>query len=457
MDGPVAQTHPTAERLPPNIAAPLPPIVAERLPPHNLRECPHCGLFQRIGRLRPNQVAECERCGAHLRRRRRNSLGVTLALATTGLALMLVALPFPLLSFRFVGVTEMTSLTHLPVAFESQRMPLLGLAVLLTTIAAPLLRLVLTALVLGGLRGWFSRTTLVTMARLRAVLAPWAMIEVFMLGLFVAYTRLAAKSVVIVGPALFAMGALMLVVACADAWLDEDALWTAISRRPRAPGAASPLSVRPGAGPIGCDSCGQVSHLHEGDACPRCDTPLRHRRPAAVTRTWALLAAAALLYIPANTLPILTLVQIGWDYPSTIMGGVFDLLEVRMWPLALLVFVASILVPILKLAGLAILLTMTQWGSTTWLRDRTRLFRLVDFVGRWSMIDIFMLAVLTALVRMGIFASVYPEWGAVAFSAVVVLTMLAALSFDPREMWDAADRRAAAQPDAAAPPRKALA
>jgi paraquat-inducible protein A len=190
---------------------------------------------------------------------------------------------------------------------------------------------------------------------------------------------------------------------------------------------------------MGCDTCGQVSRGAPGHACPRCDVPLRDRKPQAIVRSWALLITAAILYIPANIYPVMTVIRLGQGSPSTILGGVQELIEVRMWPLALLVLVASILVPMFKLLGLGTLLVMTQWRSKDRLIDRTRLFRIVDFVGRWSMIDVFMLSILTALVRMGFIASVTPGYGAVAFASVVVLTMLAALSFDPRLMWDAAE------------------
>ncbi len=405
----------------------------------HLRECPDCGLFQRIGRLRPGRVAECTRCGALLRRRRRNSLSTTAALSVAGLVLLLIAIISPMLGFRLAGQEQTTRLAGLPVGFENQDMPLLAIVVLTTTMLAPFLRLFLTVLVIFGLRGGFSHAWLVFMAKLRHVLRPWAMIEVFMLGMFVAYTRLAALATVEIGVGLYALGALMVVTAWADCWLDEDALWASIARR----GGRRP--ARPTRGPlIGCDTCDQVSHGHHGDPCPRCDTPLRDRKPDAIARTWALLIASALLYIPANVLPVMTVIRLGKGTPSTIVGGVVELIEYRMWPLAALVFVASILVPMLKLVGLGTLLIMTQRRSAARLHDRARIFRLVDFIGRWSMIDVFMISILTALVRMGALASVTPDWGAVAFACVVVLTMLAALSFDPRLMWDAAEQSEAA-------------
>ena len=411
----------------------------EALTPENVScECPDCGLFQHIGRLRPGETAECERCGALLRRRR-NSLGTTFALSVASLMLLLIAVLEPVMGFRFAGQERTTSLLGLPMAFETQDMPLLAIAVFATTVVAPLVRVLCTIVLLGSLvvkGGRLPHAVLVTLARLRELLGPWAMLEVFLLGLFVAYTRLAAKSTVEIGIGLYALGALVVVTACADSWMDRHALWEAIGRRRR-------ISVPQGrAGRlIGCDCCEKVSRGRVGDACPRCDVPLRERKPQSLVRCWALLLSAALLYIPANVYPILTLSNLGFGEPSTILGGVEELIEYRMWPLAALVFVASILVPSLKLLSLIVLLVSTQRGSAMRLHDRTRLYRIVEVVGRWSMIDVFMLSVVTALVQMGILAKVVPGLGAVAFASVVVLTMLASVSFDPRLMWDAAELR----------------
>jgi paraquat-inducible protein A len=150
--------------------------------------------------------------------------------------------------------------------------------------------------------------------------------------------------------------------------------------------------------------------------------------------------AAAILYVPANYFPVLTVVQLGAGQPSTIIGGIQELISARMYPLAALVFFASILVPGLKLIGLVFMLVMTQARSIARLRDRTRLYRIVAFIGRWSMIDIFMESLLGALVVFGSVITIQPGIGAIAFCAVVILTMFAAETFDPRLMWDAASQ-----------------
>ena len=170
--------------------------------------------------------------------------------------------------------------------------------------------------------------------------------------------------------------------------------------------------------------------------CARCGSSLRQRKKNSLSRAWAFLIAAVVLYAPANIYPIMTVYQFGRGEPDTILSGAAKLLETGMWPLALLVFVASVLIPILKILIIGYLLVSVQ---RSWQRNRVgrmRLYKLVEFIGRWSMVDVFMVSILIALVRLGNFAVIDPGVGAMAFAAVVVLTMLSSLSFDPRLIWD---------------------
>jgi paraquat-inducible protein A len=171
--------------------------------------------------------------------------------------------------------------------------------------------------------------------------------------------------------------------------------------------------------------------------CARCGASLHRRKPNSIARTWALVLAAFILYIPANALPIMTVVSLGAGEPDTILSGVMQLIAANMWPLALLVFFASIVVPMLKLFVLIYLLLSVQRKSRWRPRDRTVLYRLTEAVGRWSMLDIFVIAILVALVKFGAVATIETGPGATAFAAVVVITMFAAMSFDPRLIWDA--------------------
>jgi paraquat-inducible protein A len=202
---------------------------------------------------------------------------------------------------------------------------------------------------------------------------------------------------------------------------------------------------------LGCDSCGLVTRAAEGSACRRCERRVQARKGDSIRRTWALVVSAALLAIPANVLPVMTIMKLGRGGPSTILGGTLELTQYGFWGLAALVFVASILVPLLKLGALSLLLVTTARRSTAQLLLRTRLFRVVAVIGRWSMLDIFATMTLVTLARFGWLGTVRPGLGATAFCGVVLLTLLASHSFDPRLMWDAAGKNALPFPERSVP------
>ena len=188
--------------------------------------------------------------------------------------------------------------------------------------------------------------------------------------------------------------------------------------------------------------CGECHELNRQDpetdeqSCTRCGALVHARRPDSLMRTRALLLTSAILYIPANLLPIMTVNSLGQGSPSTIMAGVIELVQHGMIPIAAVVFVASILVPTFKLVGIALLLFSVQRRQPLSARQRIIMYRFIEFIGRWSMLDIFVIAILVAVVNFGRIASVEANLGAVAFASVVVLTMLAAVTFDPRLIWD---------------------
>ncbi len=202
-----------------------------------------------------------------------------------------------------------------------------------------------------------------------------------------------------------------------------------------------------GAAALGLWSCHDCALLvrapsagHHGH-CPRCGARVHRRKTNSIARTWALTLTAAILYIPANVFPVMTVTSLGRAQSDTIMSGVLYLFEHGMWPLAALIFFASVFVPLLKLIAIAFLLTSVQRGWAWRAVDRTRLYRLAEVIGRWSMVDIYVVTILVALVKLGNLASIEAGVGAIFFGAVVVITMLAAESFDPRLIWDAIDHR----------------
>lgn len=170
--------------------------------------------------------------------------------------------------------------------------------------------------------------------------------------------------------------------------------------------------------------------------CPRCGAGLHRRKPNSLERTWALLIASMVLYLPANLLPITKTSYIGGAQSDTIMSGVIYFAQTGSWHIALIIFVASVLVPLVKIIILVYLLVSVHRASADRLVDRTRLYRITHSIGRWSMVDVFVVAILVALVQLGPIAGIEAGPGAIYFGGVVVLTMFAAETFDPRLIWD---------------------
>ncbi len=328
-------------------------------------------------------------------------------------------------------------------------MAALGILVALLSVVLPALRLTLTLVVLGGLAAPHARPHTVGSGPARPWLAgawkaalalrPWGMLDVYLLGAFVAYSRLHDYVWTTIGVGGYALGALVVALALLRLSLGRQRVWDAIG---------DPAAYAPGPGEpwVMCPDCQLVLAAAPGKGrfsprrCPRCAGRLDPRKRGTLAATAALGIAAAILYLPANLLPVLTIERFGQSDTNTILAGVGELIELGMWPLALLVFVASIVVPLLKLVSLAWFLIAIRYRSARLLRQRTALYRLVDFIGRWSNIDIFMMSLLVALMRFGALSSVEPGPGAVSFAAVVVLTMAATRSFDPRLMWDVVAR-----------------
>ena len=396
--------------------------------PSETRECLDCGLTQELPALEGGSVAHCGRCGALLRRASRQAESFPLFCASLALTLFLAALTLPFMGVRAPGREAYASLFSGAIWLGEWGLWPLAIVVLLTLVLMPGLRLTGLVAVLVGARldpvpRWLGRVY-----RYPHEVSEWAMIEVFIVGSFIAYTRLNQLARVSLEPALYLLGGVMLCTVAADSTLDKETIWDLTES-----GRSDDHGTHPH---ILCHGCGRLERAPEGDHCWRCGAVLHLRRPGSLRRTWSLLIAAVLLYIPANVLPVMTIQKVGRGGPHNILSGVSELFAVGLIPLGILVFAASFVVPMFKLLGLATMLVAIRFRSTRWLRLRTRLYRAIELVGRWSMVDVFVLATLVGLVHMGFYASVIPGWGSVAFGGVVVLTMLATISFDPRLMWD---------------------
>ncbi len=414
-----------------------------------LLACRDCG---QIHRARADSLRQgwllCRRCGARLWRLQTAALIVPLAFATTAVILFLLANLMPLFQVGLAGERSSGTIASGVVALVGYGggVSAVGVLVAMTAIAVPALSLAVAVMALRQLALGAGRSGrpprrrrrwgLAAMWRLVRRLRPWSMLDVYLLGAVVAYTRLGQVAHVAVGVGGYALAALVLVQVLIEQSLGRERVWNALDDPQK-------YAPPPGAPWVLCLECDLVVAAAangggEPGRCPRCGARLAPRRPGSLAAATALTAAGYILYLPANLFPVLTITRFGRTASYTILGGVRDLAAAGLWPLALLVLVASIIVPGLKLAGLSWFLVSIRLGSARLLRERTQLYRFVDFIGRWSNIDVFMVSIVAALVQFGTLTTIEPGPGIASFAAVVVLTMFAVNAFDPRLMWDAA-------------------
>jgi paraquat-inducible protein A len=257
--------------------------------------------------------------------------------------------------------------------------------------------------------------------------------EIYVVGGFVAYSRMEKIATVKVGYGAWAFLVASLAFLAIDALIDRRAVWRAIG---------PDSGANPGANAVACRACALlVPRASDGEPCPRCGASLHRRKPQARARTAALVIAAYLLYIPANLLPVLRIESYGTVKSDTIIAGIRALADIGAWPLAVIVFLASIVVPLVKLLSLSWFLAAEMSASQHLPVVRTRLHEIVNNIGRWSNIDVFMGSILVALVQFGVLYNVTAGRGATFFAAVVLITMIASRCFDPRLMWDSTESK----------------
>jgi paraquat-inducible protein A len=399
-------------------------------------DCPDCGLLQAIPPRRGRFDRVCVRCGSSFGAGSVR-LSILLALSIANLMILAAANLAPILGIFIEGQYNDITIFSASEGLYRNNMPLLGTFVLFLSMLMPITHQSLQFAVLYNLwqrksPSWLARAWLWS-ERAR----PWAMLDVFLLGVFITVSKLRSMAQVEMLPGLWALGILVSLFVVFGAVMDRQGIWDMIM---------PPAHPGPGARSrrwIGCLSCDRLHEvkggvLARGLCCERCGTRLHFRKPTSIQRTWALVLGAYVLYIPANLYPVMTVIALGNEEPTTIMGGVRHLWNHNDWPYAILVFAASIIIPLFKLLGLTFFLFTYHLGRRDRLRTNTRLYRLFDIIGRWSALDIYVAAALGALVDFDNLATITPGPGMMPFALVVVLTMRAVASFDPRLMWDAA-------------------
>jgi paraquat-inducible protein A len=395
--------------------------------------CTDCGTLQDIPPLPWGAIAICPTCENRLQRTNGRSINGALACASATFVLLFPANLLPIMHVSMLGMSRESRLGSGVVVLWQHHWVLVALLVAVFAVILPfvrfgLLSLVLALLQLGRRPRWLGRAF-----RWSLHLDQWAMPDVFLLGCAVGYSRIAAVMPVKIG-----WGGICIILAAflcmlSRAALDQRAVWRVLS-----PECSPPP---PDQSPLACRFCDLVCPgAVEGSPCLRCGLTLSARKPYSMMRTAALVIAGLALFFPANLYPMSVDRQFGVLVPHRIIDGIMELFQAHLWPLGVLIFCTSIAIPLLKLAGLSWFLVSVWHGSRRRLVLKTRLCRLIDEIGRWSCIDVFTIAVFLPLMQFGGLVSTDAANGATAFLLVVVVTMVASHTFDPRLLWDAADR-----------------
>lgn len=362
----------------------------------------------------------------------------------------LPAILLPLMTMKSFGFSDSANIVDSIINFYRSGYYFVSFMVLLSAVIFPLV--LLTSVFIISIQLYMKRYPpyLARLYRNYLHLEEWAMVEVYLLGIMVTIIKMTDSTQIYYHIGIFCFTGLVLLTLSMATVIDNDFFWQTIDgrgkkRRPR-PAAHSQtqgdtqndvIVTAAERGLILCPICHKLSPTAlEWEGCPRCGQTLHSRKPSSISRTWALVLTSSIFLAPANLLPIMQIDFLGIPDPSTILDGIIYFFRHGSYLIGLIIFTASILVPVFKIVGLVILLFSTRPCGSKILRQKARMFRFITFIGRWSMLDIFVIALLSVLVDFGFFTSVHVAPAATYFCVVVASTMFAVITFDPRIIWD---------------------
>ncbi|HVN30002.1 MAG TPA: paraquat-inducible protein A [Candidatus Binataceae bacterium] len=392
--------------------------------------CIDCGSLEELSTLAPGSTAMCPVCERSFERSRGRSITAALACSMGTFLLLFPANLIPLMSVDMLRMHRSARLGAGVIQIWNDGWIILAPLIGAFAVILPFVRFGLLSLVLGEVRLGRRPRWLGPAFRWAVWLDVWAMPDVFLVGCFVGYSRVAASLNVKIEAGGYCFIAAALLSMLSRASIDLRSVWRAISEDRPITGLEPVLS---------CTTCDLVMPVTaEGQDCPRCGATLHVRKPYSLSRTLALVSAAFILYWPANLFPMSSTLQMGTIQRHRIVDGISELFAAGFAPLGIIIFCTSIAIPVLKIFGLAWCAASVLLGSRKYLVAKTRVYRAVDEIGRWSNVDPFTIAVFVPLMHFGSMVDTHAELGATAFILVVVLTLLASRSFDPRLMWDVA-------------------
>ncbi|WP_246048968.1 membrane integrity-associated transporter subunit PqiA [Brenneria rubrifaciens] len=398
--------------------------------------CPQCDLLVKLPILSHGQKAVCPRCKTALTSYQAEPRKQPVGYAFSALFMLLLANLFPFVYMRVAGITSEITLNQIPQVMLAEDYASVATLFMLFVQLIP--AFCMATVILLCLHAPLPLALKKIMGKILFQLKSWGMAEIFLAGVLVSFVKLMSYGDIGIGASFIPFVLFCVLQLLAFQKLDRRWLWNDIVPPP-----ALSAELQPGVGGLSqglrsCTCCTAILPA-EQSVCPRCHRHGHARRKNSLQWTMSLLITSIILYIPSNLMPIMVTESLGNRMGSTIMSGVILLWGSGSYPVAMVIFVASIMVPSLKMLALGWLCWSANGKGK---QDRERLhvvYEIVEFVGRWSMIDVFVIAVLSALVRMGRLMSIYPAIGAVLFASVVILTMFAAMTFDPRLLWDRRD------------------
>ncbi len=387
--------------------------------------------------LAVGEASSCPRCGHTLSRHLPEQERRPIAYGFAAIIMFVLSNAFTFMSFSAKGVGQEMTFLQCITTLVDQGYLFLGAVLSLTLIGLPLVYMGSIMLVLWRVDKDLHSNALRSLGRLLCRIKPWLMVDVFLIGVLISLVKLMGMADIKMGLSFWAFVGYTLLLIKMISSLDRMWLWQRLfgPSEPHGVTVDDDEASAKSAGLVGCHICGALSEAG-ADSCKRCGEHLHSRKPGGLNRTWALLFTSIILYVPANLYPIMDTVFLGDDSPSTILGGVLVLWAMGSYPIAAVIFFASVVVPLVKILALLWLCYMVQRGQGTSPLGKLKLYRMTEFVGRWSMIDVFVVAILAGLIRLDNLMTIYPGPAAVAFAGVVLVTMVAAMSFDSRLIWD---------------------
>jgi paraquat-inducible protein A len=409
----------------------------------SLVACEECGLIVGMPPIREGHTSECPRCHYTLSSIAKQPFQTTIAYAVACLIMLVLSVSFPFMSFSVKGLTQEIGLLNTVAMLDEFRYSMLATLFLLTVVVLPaiyigfILYLYSYAAIRSPIKSNQAKRYIQSMCKAIFVIEPWLMVEVFLIGVLVSLIKIAALADIGMGYSFWAFCIYtVLVVKCISS-VDRYWLWNQLTTECVVEGVQAG-DDHLSANHVSCHTCSQINQVSE-KKCIRCGSKLHHYDPGKnLQKAWAFLLSAVIFYLPANLYPIMYTVSLGSESPSTIIGGVVLLWHHGSYPIAGVIFIASVFIPLAKMLTLAWMFIVARRVNNAPLvlsLKRQKLYRLTEFIGRWSMIDIFVVAILVTLVQLHSLMAIYPGPASLSFAAVVIFTMLSAMVFDSRALW----------------------